>query len=282
MLLALPQLQWGFAVHRSVNRLAVFTLPPEMIPFYKRHIDIITERAVAPDQRRYTVPDEGPRHYLDVEHYGVGALDSLPRYWQDAVATLGIDTMNARGVLPWHIHRVFLRLKQAFEEQQPDRILTHSAELGHYVADAHVPLHTTVNYDGQLTDQVGIHGLWESRLPELFSNRYNLFTGKAKYLEHPQLEAWRVVKHTHSLVDSVLSTEARLNSEWGGKKYTFESKGKQVQKVVSVEYAKAYHEALGGMIEVQMRGSIKMIGDLWYTAWVDAGQPDLTRLLKRN
>jgi hypothetical protein len=33
------------------------------------------------------------------------------------------------------------------------------------------------------------------------------------------------------------------------------------------------------MIEQRMRGAIKMIGDFWYTAWVDAGQPDLKALI---
>jgi hypothetical protein len=33
------------------------------------------------------------------------------------------------------------------------------------------------------------------------------------------------------------------------------------------------------MVERRMRASIKMTGDLWYTAWVDAGQPDLKRLI---
>ena len=33
------------------------------------------------------------------------------------------------------------------------------------------------------------------------------------------------------------------------------------------------------MVERQMRASVKMIGDVWYTAWVDAGQPDLKMLI---
>src|SRR5258706_64589 len=34
-----------------------------------------------------------------------------------------------------------------------------------------------------------------------------------------------------------------------------------------------------GMVERQFRASIKMTGDIWYTAWVDAGQPDLKSLI---
>ena len=33
------------------------------------------------------------------------------------------------------------------------------------------------------------------------------------------------------------------------------------------------------MVERQFRASIKMTGSIWYTAWVDAGQPDLKVLI---
>ncbi|MEQ9167012.1 MAG: S1/P1 Nuclease, partial [Fulvivirga sp.] len=74
---------WGFFAHQKINRLAVFTLPPEMIGFYKHNIQYITENAVNPDRRRYAVKDEAPRHYLDVDVYGDSAVYKLPRYWSD-------------------------------------------------------------------------------------------------------------------------------------------------------------------------------------------------------
>jgi protein tyrosine phosphatase len=64
-----------------------------------------------------------------------------------------------------------------------------------------------------------------------------------------------------------------------GKKFSFETKGKQTVKMVSVEYSKSYHQLLSGMVERQFRASVKMVGDIWYTAWVDAGQPDLNELI---
>ena len=35
---------------------------------------------------------------------------------------------------------------------------------------------------------------------------------------------------------------------------------------------------LGNQVERRMRASILAVGSIWYTAWVDAGQPDLTKL----
>lgn len=270
---------WGFFAHERINRLAVFTLPPEMIGFYKRNITYIAEASVNPDRRRFAVVDEAPRHYLDLDHYGDSALYNMPRFWNEAVEKYTEDTLKAYGILPWHIQRMYLQLRDAFLVKDPQRILKVSAELGHYLADAHVPLHTTENYNGQLTDQVGIHAFWESRLPELFFDEYDFFVGPASYISNPQFEAWKAIESSHKALDSVLHYEKELAAKFGEKKYSFEVKGKQTLKVYSKEYAKAYHELLSGMIERQMRTCIKRLGGFWYSAWVDAGQPDLKKLI---
>lgn len=180
---------WGFFAHERINRLAVFTLPPEMIGFYKKNIRYITEASVNPDRRRFSSVDEAPRHYIDLDHYGDSALYKMPRYWQAAVQKYSEDTLKAYGIVPWHINRMYYSLKEAFLIRDPERILKISAELGHYIADAHVPLHTTENYNGQLTGQEGIHAFWESRLPELFSDDFDYFVGKAEYISNPQAAA---------------------------------------------------------------------------------------------
>jgi hypothetical protein len=270
---------WGFFAHQRINRLAVFTLPPEMIGFYKKNIDYITEASVNPDKRRFSSPEEAPRHYIDLDHYGDDVLKTMPRYWNVAVTKHTEDTLKAYGIVPWHIYKMYFQLKDAFAIKDPKKILRLSAELGHYVADAHVPLHTTENYNGQLTGQEGIHGFWESRLPELFSNNYDFFVGRAVFIENVQLEAWRAVESAHRAVDSVLREEKKLAEQFGEKRYSFETKGKQTQKVYSKEYARAYHTILDGMVEKQMRLAIKSIGSIWFTAWVDGGQPDLDKLI---
>ena len=270
---------WGFFAHQKINRLAVFTLPPEMIGFYKQNIQFVTEAAINPDRRRYAVPDEAPKHYIDLEEYGDSAAYKIPRYWKDAVEKYSEDTLVAYGIVPWQINQSYFELRDAFLLSDPDRILKVSADLGHYVADAHVPLHTTRNYDGQYTGQNGIHAFWESRLPELFFGNYDFFVGKALYLNNVQLAAWTAVIQSHQALDSVLIFEQELARRAGEKKYNFESKGKQTVKVISSDYAADYHTRLAGMVERRFRASVKMVGDVWYTAWVDAGQPDLKKLI---
>ncbi|MDQ3190562.1 MAG: zinc dependent phospholipase C family protein [Bacteroidota bacterium] len=277
---------WGFFAHKRINRIAVFTLPPNMIGFYKHHIEFITEHAVDPDKRRYAIEGEAERHFIDVDRYykyGDNPFEIIPKYWKDAVAKFSEDTLRANGIVPWHIDVMVRRLTDAFREENVNKILRTSADIGHYIGDAHVPLHTTENYNGQLTNQKGIHGFWESRLPELYGDDYNYFVGKAKYIEDPLETAWNIVKASFSAKDSVLLFEAELNESFPkDKKYSFENRGASLMKVYSAEYSKAYDEKLNGMVERRMRETIIMVGSYWYTAWVNAGQPDLKRLLDKK
>ena len=178
--------RWGFYGHKRINRVAIFTLPQEMFGFYKEHIEYLTEHAVDPDKRRYAVEGEAQCHYIDLDHYYVKDQDIfsiMPRKWYDAVAKYSEDTLQAYGIVPWHINVMKLKLQKAFESKNVDLILKYSADIGHYIGDAHVPLHTTENYNGQLTNQKGIHGLWESRLVEINAEDYDYFVGKGVYVK---------------------------------------------------------------------------------------------------
>lgn len=279
LLLPINGYTWGFYAHQRINRLAVFALPPEMVGFYKKHIRYITENAVNPDRRRYAVEGEAPRHYIDLDMYGDSALHKLPRFWQPAVEQLTEDTLMAYGIVPWHINFMKYQLTEAFKERNLDKILRISSDLGHYVADACVPLHTTSNYNGQFTGQRGIHGFWESRLPELFSDQYDFFVGQAQYLEQPQLTAWSLVTSAHTALDSVLQVERELTLEFDEeKKYGFEPRNNITTRVYSRQFSEAYNRKLNGQVERQMRLAIKAVASFWYTAWVDAGQPNLGTL----
>jgi hypothetical protein len=269
---------WGFFGHQQINKLAVFTLPSSMSQFYKKNIVFITENAVNPDKRRYAIKEEAPRHYIDLDEYGDSA-SFIPRYWKEAVLKYGEDSLNAHGIVPWHIAFMKYELTEAFLQKDAKRILRLSADIGHYIADANVPLHTTKNYNGQLSNQHGIHGFWESRLPELFFSEYDFFTGKAEYIRSPQEAAWSAVYRANAAVDSVFSFEKLLSVKFEeDKKYSFEERGGKPVKVYSREYSEAYHTMLSGQVQRQMRASVKMVGDFWFTCWVDAGQPDLSLL----
>jgi len=250
-----------------------------MLGLYKKHIEYLTEQSVGPDRRRYAMKGEAPRHYIDIDHYGETPFEVMPRRWKDAVAKYTEDTLLAYGIVPWHVYKTVGWLSEAFREENLDRILRLSADLGHYIADSHVPLHCTVNYNGHLTNQRGIHAFWESRLPELFAKDYNFFVGRAKYIENPLDKAWEIVEASFAAKDSVLLFEAQLTNQFPpDKKYCYETRGQVLKKAYAEEYCLAYDKMLNGMVERRMKASIITIGSMWYTAWVNAGQPDLKRL----
>ena len=273
---------WGFFAHYRINRLAVFTLPKGMAGFYKNNIEFITAHAVSADKRRYVDSTEAPHHFLNADHYGKKPFNVIPQNWVDAVVKYSADTLTKYGTLPWTIQYNYYKLVQALKDQDTTAILNNSANLGHYIADAHVPLHLTQNYNGQLTNQTGIHALWESRLPELFGDQYNYYVGRARYIENPLTEAFKICRTSFKEVDSVLNFERILNRSFpADKKYVIERRGKRQVNDYSVQYAAAYHKMLMGMVQRRMRSSILAVGSYWYSAWVDAGQPDLDKLIKQ-
>ena len=253
-------------------------MPPKLLSFYKRHLAFIREEAVKPDARRYVVEGEARKHYINLEDYQ--EKGEIPAYWREAVERYDDDFLHAYGTLPWHLTYMKRRLTFAFQAKDVAQILRLSADIGHYMADAHVPLHTTSNYDGQLTDQQGIHALWETRLVELFIGEYDfLFDEKVTYIVDVQATMWQVIYSTHQKASQVLDIERQLDADFPSlQKYCFEQRGQSIRRNYTREYARCYHEALNGMVEEQMRASIQMIANLWFTAWIDAGCPDLSEL----
>tara|TARA_Y100000385_G_scaffold185721_1_gene191841 strand:+ start:2400 stop:3383 length:984 start_codon:yes stop_codon:yes gene_type:complete len=270
---------WGFWAHQRINRQAIFSLPPAMFTFYKANIEYITEHAVDPDKRRYVVEGEAPKHFIDLDHFCTYPCDSFPRKWQEAKGVYSEDTLNAYGVVPWAIEWTMSKLTAAFVAKDKTLILKYSADLGHYIADSHVPLHTSENYNGQLTDQHGIHGFWESRLPELFHEEYSFWVGGANYIKNRNEFIWTNILHAHNQLDDVLSLEMQLDKTYPkDQKYAFEARGESLIKTYSRGYALAYHELLEGMVEKQMQLSVKHVADLWFTCWLSAGLPNLSKM----
>jgi hypothetical protein len=276
-------ISWGTFGHEHIDRAAVFALPEQMRPFFYNHIDFITEESTVPDLRKYTINDkaEGPRHFIDLENFG--SVDSLPKNMEETKKKYDDKFLQSNGILPWYMQDLMEKLTKAFREKKKTEILFLAADLGHYIGDAHMPLHTSANYDGQQSNQKGIHALWESRLPEMFGKDYNYHTGDAKYIEDVNKEIWNIVFSSHKLKDTLLAIDAGLRKNMPEDKLFKTEAGKVVknkygQMVYSDEYATQLHTALKGMVEKQMRASVSATANFWYTAWVNAGKPDLGTL----
>lgn len=274
---------WGFYAHKLINEYAIYTLPTELSLFFKANRMEIIERSVNADKRSHVDSSEAIRHYIDIEDFEEESIDSIPIHWSLAKEKYQERRIKAAGILPWQIYFSYNNLVQAFKSKDAQRIIRVAADLGHYIGDAHVPLHTTSNYNGQFTDQIGIHAFWESRIPEMFGPNYRMLAGKAQWIDTPLENAWQMIKESHAMVKPVLDTEKNLSREHSKKSQKSYIMRKNILvHTYSDEYADAYHEALEGMVEERLTSSVHRVGSYWYSAWIEAGQPDLTRLIKRK
>lgn len=200
--------------------------------------------------------------------------------WSDSPAVFRmevVDSFSKHGLLPFRILTLSRSLELAFLQQDIDRILRISADLGHYVGDAHVPLHTTENYNGQLTGQTGIHGFWESRLPELFLHKkYFLNIRPARYIHDLSDEIWRVIQQSHALVEKVLECERSARASLRDDQIMCydERSGRFVWQPCQL-FAESYNECLGDMVWRRWEDAIHFLGSVWLTAWANAGEPFL-------
>jgi hypothetical protein len=277
-------LSWGVVGHERINRAAVMALPKPLQTFFYNHIDFITQESTVPDLRKFILNDkaEGPRHYFDMENFG--SVDSFPRTMEAAKKKYDEKFLSKNGTLPWYIQEMMGKLTTAFKEKRKNEILFIAAELGHYIGDAHMPLHTSDNHDGQNTNQKGIHSLWESRLPELFVKNYKLNADEGKYIENVDQATWDIIFDTHNLVAPLLAADKKLRTNTPeNKMYVLDSAGNILKNkyngvVYSDDYATKFHQELNGMVENQMKKAITATASFWYTAWVNAGKPDLSNL----
>ncbi len=279
------KLDWGFYGHKKINELAVFCLPSPLFDFYKSNLPYLIEHSVDPDRRRHSVKGEAEKHYIDLDHYYINdRLPKMPTTWAKAICQFDEDSLRARGIVPWHIQHQLNQLTEAFVSKDKNRILQLSAEIGHYIGDAHVPLHTTSNYNGQKTNQHGIHGLWESRIPEQLFDEYRFAYHTATIIEHPDQHIWNIVYQSHAALDSVFAFERDVQIELNEHKMEIDFRNNVLTYQYSDAYTALYAQKLNHQVERRMRSAFSCIADFWYTAWINAGQPSLYDLKtsKRN
>jgi hypothetical protein len=273
---------WGFLVHRTVHQLAVYELPGSLQRFFYRNMEYGVKYSVRPDQRRNEDSTEATKHYINFEAFGDSAAWQMPHTWEAAVARYTKDSLLKHGYVPYYIIMMKDRLTNAFRNGRSDSVLFYATDMAHYIGDANVPLHSTINYDGQLTGQRGLHALWESVIPEILLDQYNLRSRhKARYLDHPEETIWSAVLRSFTMVNEVLEKEREVSKSFtDSTKYRVQIRnGREVRSYTS-EFAKAYSKALGSSINDQLIRTADMIADFWYTAWVDAGKPDPDNWIK--
>ena len=160
------------------------------------------------------------------------------------------------GILPWYILDVMDKLTKSFREGRKTEILFLAGDLGHYIGDAHMPLHTSLNHDGQMTNQKGIHSFGKRNCRSILEK--DTFSGLRSSLPARCSKAtWDMIRQSHSLADTLFATERRVRARFTEDQVYLKDSSGQIrknkfnQKIFSREYAQAYHQALDGMVETK-------------------------------
>lgn len=269
---------WGFEAHKFIADRMIELLPPELKPLFEERRPFIVERSVDPDLwRNVGWEEEPPNHFLDMDHeaFGPYPFTGLPRDYADAIQKFGREFIHTQGLLPWRTSEFYGRLQREFEslKRKPapgyatDNIVLLSAIIAHYVADGHVPLHSVVNYNGQLTGQDGLHSRWESELFERYRSKLTIAPPAVKPVSVPRDVMFEVLLASHRATANVFESDRKAAA---GREF----------------YDDAYFEALSagtlGTLERRLNEAISSVASFIVGAWEAAGKPAIPKEASRT
>ena len=208
--------------------------------------------------------------------------------WREAASLLtqdsGQSTPSRFGTLPWELEWTYWRLVRAWAPADssppvPERVTRAAADLGHYLADAHVPLHTSGNYDGQRTNQRGIHALWETHAVE-----WMLGKSVPRHCEPFDVEAlgfdpvwtpWQVLAESQALAPDVFRAERTWQTLCQDRGFGFRRRGRTMQLLPTPEALTLWDSLTHHHTWPRYCLAAQRIAAAWHNAWTDAGRPAL-------
>ncbi|TAK17194.1 MAG: hypothetical protein EPO35_03590 [Acidobacteria bacterium] len=265
---------WGMDVHRLITRRAIEGLPADVKPFFMARADFIVEHSVDPDLWR--VPDlsgklgnEGPNHFLDYDGFkDPFPFKNVPREWDAVVQKYGAALANRNGRLPWRTEEIFNRMVDMFGNmvrQTPsyagDNVRYLAAVLAHYVEDAHVPFHAVESYDGQATNQRGIHSRFETDL--VLRNQTKIKLAPVVIKPIPDIRTF--------IFDTLIDDQQHVPPVLAADKKAAEGR-EFYDDAYFADFAK---NGAFGVAEQRYNDAASAVASVWVAAWTKAGKPKL-------
>ena len=253
---------WGSTGHKIINRGGAVELPPEMLGFIQR-ASMLADSASNADNRKSKDPSESPKHFIDIDDYPEFDSRSVPHSLDSLIQKYGSSRVTTDGLLPWATATAVDSLTAQMQRGDWNRVWSTAADLGHYVGDAHQPLHCAVNYDGQLTGNRGIHSRFESTMVDQFQQSISIHSGQVKYIDRPIDYVFEYIYQSNSYCDSIFRADnyAKQISGWSG------------SGTEPASYYTALWSKTGGLTVGQMQNAADAFANLLYSGWVRAGRP---------
>ena len=238
-----------------------------MRPLFEANRAIVVEHSIDPDLWRDSFASiEDPHHYLDFDYEGYGPypFTALPRNLEEAIKKFGKETIDRNGTLPWRTEEMYGKLKDAFMAY-PRRgsfarfdILFYSAWLGHYISDAHVPLHAVTDSDGQKTGQRGIHTRFEALMFERYVKQLKLSPRRIQPIRNPLDFTFEALLQGTQLVPTILEADRVAI----GSKDVYDN-----------AYYDTFFKGSRAVLERRMDESTAAVAAMIAGAWEAAGKP---------
>jgi hypothetical protein len=260
-----PVRAWGFEGHRFITARAIELLPAEIRPFFEKFRTTVIEHSIDPDTyRTMGFLDEPPRHFLDMDAYGPFPFTDLPRDYKVAVAMRGSDFVLKNGTVPWRAEEIYNQLRDNFRQVDTasapyarDNIKLFSAVLAHYVGDSFQPFHAAVNYNGQMTNQVGIHSRFETEMFDRFKDKLRITPAPVAPVPSARDFMFATLSDSFQFVDPILAADREAVKD----RTTYDD-----------AYFKVMFEKTGPIMEKRISGAISGVASLITAAWTDAGK----------
>lgn len=267
LLIPSPALAWGFETHKFIVSSAIDILPDAIRPFFQANRVFVVEHCIDPDLWRIAgFTDEPPRHFVDIDAYGKYPFAELPRDHDAAVVKFGQETLTKNGLLPWRTAEMSGNLGRAFQNQKrgigyaAGDIKFFSAIIGHYVADAHVPLHAVLNYDGQLTGQNGVHARFEEDLYVRYGKQLNIQPPPLQSIPNVRDFIFDTLLESYQNVDALLAADRQAI----GNADTYDER-----------YYDAFFAKVRPILEKRLSQAISGVASVITSEWERAGRPAL-------
>ncbi len=251
--LCAEELRWGWSVHEYINEQAVYHVPAEMA-FWQEHQTYLGEHAVDPDIDQ----NPGYYHYMDIDYYPEFFEGTLPTSWEDMLNLYGYDVVINYGIVPWVIMWWTDSLSTLMFNDQWDEAWQIAAELGHYVADSHQPLHLTLNYNGQLTGNDGIHSRFETHMINPHLDELPLPEDPGVYWQSDIDSVFGYIEDIYPYVELIITADDLAVSQ-------------------DSTYGQVYYDVLWTELDSitidAIHRAIVDLASIWHTAWINAGSP---------
>jgi len=250
-------LGWGYIGHQIINYNTILSALPEM-EFFETWADSLKAHASDADQRKSWDPNEAPKHYIDIDNYPEFiATGRIPQDFDSLVAIYGYSFVLDQGILPWAILATADSLKTLFEMNDMHQAMLVAADLGHYIGDSHMPLHITRNYNGQYTNQYGVHSRYESTLIQNYQSQIVYDGDTLQYIDNLSDYVFNMLYDNYQYVDSVLYADS-VAYAYANHNYN------------STYYTKFWEIAKDYTIGLFKKASYRLTCVI-YTEWVNAG-----------